>query len=43
MNVSASPFLRPPEAAKSLVELQGMAVLQGNFGVSAINHPLSVS
>ena len=43
MNVSASPFLRLPEAAERLVELQGMAVLQGNFGVSAINHPLSVS
>ena len=36
MNVSASTFLRPPEAAERLVELQGMAVLQRNFGVSVI-------
>ena len=43
MNVSVSTFLRSPEAAERLVELQDMAVLQRNFGVSAINHPLSVS
>ena len=36
MNVSASTFLRRPEAAERLVELQGMAVLQRNFGVSTI-------
>jgi hypothetical protein len=36
MNVSASTFLRPPEAAERLVEFQGMAVLQRNFGVSVI-------